>query len=149
METLYEHAGGHEAIHRFVALFYERVLADPLLQPLFGAGKPEHVPHLTAFTEEVFGGPTRYTDELGGFDTIIAAHRHLKITPAQRERFIALYLQAADDAGLPSDPPFREALRTHVEFGTQVALQNSRAETDTELHPLREVPIWTWSPDGT
>jgi hemoglobin len=31
-----------------------------------------------------------------------------------------------------------------VEFGSQVAMQNSHAETDDQLHPLREVPIWRW-----
>jgi hemoglobin len=57
---------------------------------------------------------------------------------------VDLYLAAAATAGLPSDPPFREALRSHVEFGSQVAMQNSRARTDDELHPLREVPKWQW-----
>ena len=67
-------------------------------------------------------------------------HRGLKITEAQRQRFVQLYLAAADTAGLPDDPPFREALRSHVEFGSHVAMQNSHAETDDQLHPLREVP---------
>ena len=35
----------------------------------------------------------------------------------------------------------------HVEFGTRVAQQNSHAETDAELHPLREVPRWEWPGD--
>jgi hemoglobin len=35
-----------------------------------------------------------------------------------------------------------------VEFGTKVAMQNSHATTDAELHPLREVPRWTWSGDN-
>ena len=55
-----------------------------------------------------------------------------------------LYLAAADAAGLPDDPSFRAALRSHVEFGSKVAMQNSRARTDDELHPLREVPKWQW-----
>ncbi|MFF7251221.1 hypothetical protein ACFZBU_46075 [Embleya sp. NPDC008237] len=47
---------------------------------------------------------------------------------------------------MPSHAPFREALRSHVEFGTHVAKQNSHAETDDELHPLREVPHWDRPP---
>jgi hemoglobin len=35
-------------------------------------------------------------------------------------------------------------VRSHVEFGSRVAQQNSRARTDEELHPLREVPHWDW-----
>ena len=52
---------------------------------------------------------------------------------------------AADDAGLPDDEPFRRAVREHVEFGAHVAQQNSRARTDAELHPIREVPHWNWA----
>jgi hemoglobin len=54
---------------------------------------------------------------------------------------------ALDKAGMPTDPAFREAVREHVEFGSRVAMQNSHAETDDELHPLREVPRWTWPGD--
>jgi hemoglobin len=72
-------------------------------------------------------------------------HRHLHITDEQRERFVALYLDALDEASLPDDEPFREAVRSHVEFGANVAQQNSRAETDADLHPIRAVPRWQWS----
>jgi hypothetical protein len=63
-----------------------------------------------------------------------------------RERFVQLHLAAADAADLPDDAPFREALRSHVEFGSRVAQQNSHAVTDAEVHSLRHVPIWTWQP---
>jgi hemoglobin len=39
-------------------------------------------------------------------------------------------------------------VRSHLEFGSKVAMQNSNAATEDELHPLREVPIWTWDGDG-
>lgn len=146
MPTLFEHAGGEAALHRLEQLFYDSVLRDPVLQPLFGAGRPEHVDHLTAFTAESFGGPDRFSRELG-FDHLIAVHRGLKITEAQRERFVELYMQALDDAEMPADPQFRDAVREHVEFGTRVAMQNSHATSDEELHPLREVPRWTWAGD--
>ena len=149
MESLYEHAGGHAGIRRFIDVFYRSVLADPVLQPLFGAGRPEHVDQLTAFDSESFGGPDDFTRRMGGFAHLIDVHRGLKITEPQRQRFVALYLAAADDAGLPGDPRFRAALREHVEFGSHVAMQNSHAETDDQLHPLREVPMWQWPVDGS
>ena len=117
------------------------------MQPLFGAGQPHHVDHLTAFTAESFGGPDRFTEELGGFTHLIDVHRHLHITEEQRLRFVELYLAALDVAEMPDDEAFREAVRSHVEFGSQVAKQNSHAETDDNLHPLREVPRWTWPGD--
>ncbi len=149
MESLYEHAGGHAGIRRFIDVFYRSVLADPVLQPLFGAGRPEHVDQLTAFDSESFGGPDDFTRRMGGFAHLIDVHRGLKITEPQRQRFVALYLAAADDAGLPGDPRFRAALREHVEFGSHVAMQNSHAETDEQLHPLREVPMWQGPADGS
>ena len=145
MESLYDHAGGGPALRRFIDAFYSSVLADPILHPLFGAGRPEHVELLAAFDGETFGGPDRFTRELGGFQRLIDVHRNLHITEEQRCRFVELYLAAADTAGLPADEPFRSALRSHVEFGSRVAMQNSNARTDAELHPLREVPRWTWA----
>ena len=147
MPSLYEHAGGHEALHHLEDVFYSSVLADPLLQPLFGAGKPQHVDHLTAFTSESFGGPDRFTRELG-FGHLIAVHRGLGITEEQRVRFVQLYMAALDEVAMPDDAPFREAVRAHLEFGSRVAMQNSNATNDDELHPLREVPRWTWDGDN-
>jgi hemoglobin len=144
MSTLFEHAGGEEALHNLEQIFYDSVLRDPLLRPLFGAGQPQHVDHLTMFTAETFGGPDRFTRELG-FEHLIDVHRGLEITEEQRKRFVELYLAALDAAGMPDDEPFRTAVREHVEFGTRVAMQNSHATSDAELHPLREVPHWTWA----
>jgi len=142
-ETLYDHAGGAEGLHRLEELFYDKALADPVLSTLFTHRVPTHVDHLTWFTAESFGGPDQFTRELG-FQYIINVHRHLKITDEQRERFVALYLEALDAAGLPDDERFRQAVREHVEFGSGVAQQNSWAQTDADLHPIREVPHWDW-----
>ena len=144
-QTLYEHAGGEHAIHRLEDIFYAKVLADFLLKRLFGAGRPEHVDHLTAFTSESFGGPKRFSRELG-FGHLIDVHRHLGIRENERQRFVKLYMEAFDEAGMPDDRRFRESVRSHVEFGSQVAMQNSNATTDDELHPLRQVPLWNWEP---
>jgi hemoglobin len=146
MPTLYEFAGGEQALHRLEDAFYSSVLQDPLLQPLFGTGKPQHVDHLTAFTAESFGGPDRFTRELG-FAHLIDVHRRLQITEEQRSRFVELYMAAFDASDLPKDEAFREAIRSHVDFGSKVAMQNSHAETEDQLHPLRDVPRWTWAGD--
>jgi hemoglobin len=146
MPTMYEYAGGEAGLHRLEQTFYSSVLRDPLLQPLFGAGQPEHVDHLTAFTAESFGGPDRFSRELG-FWHLINVHRGLRISEEQRRRFVELYMAALDKAQMPTDRAFRDAVREHVEFGSHVAMQNSHAESDDELHPLRQVPRWTWPGD--
>jgi hemoglobin len=145
-QSLYDHAGGEHALHRLEQIFYDSLLADPLLQPLFGEGQPQHVDHLTMFTAESFGGPDRFSRELG-FAHLIDVHRGLRITEGQRRRFVELYMAALDKADMPSDREFREAVREHVEFGSKVAMQNSNATSDEQLHPLREVPRWSWPGD--
>lgn len=55
MPSLFELAGGEEALHRLESIFHSSVLADPLLQPLFGDGKPEHVDVASAITNKRFG----------------------------------------------------------------------------------------------
>jgi hemoglobin len=104
---------------------------------------PQHVDHLTAFTAESFGGPDNFSQEIG-FQYLIDVHRHLSITEEQRQRFVDLYRTALDNSDMPADDRFRDAVMEHIEFGTHVATQNSNAATDDELHPLREVPLWTW-----
>ncbi|MEV1178474.1 group II truncated hemoglobin [Nonomuraea sp. NPDC049784] len=146
MTSLYAHAGGDEGLHRLEEVFYAKVLADPLLKALFPEPKPHHVQNLTWFTAESFGGPDRFTRELG-FEHIINVHRHLRITEEQRQRFVDLYMQAVEESDMPVDPAFRQAVHDHVEFGSHVAMQNSHAATDADLHPLREVPRWNWAGD--
>jgi hemoglobin len=142
-ESLFDHAGGEGNLHRLEEIFYDMALADPILREVFPQREPTHVDHLTSFTAESFGGPADFTRTLG-FGYLIAVHRGLKITEEQRSRFVDLYLRALDIAGMPDDQPFRVAVREHLEFGSQVAVQNSWAESDDELHPIREVPLWTW-----
>jgi truncated hemoglobin YjbI len=40
--TLYEWAGGHEALLRLTEVFYDKVLADPLLAPVFAHLSDKH-----------------------------------------------------------------------------------------------------------
>jgi hemoglobin len=143
-ETLFEHAGGAAGLHRVIAHWYPTVLADPLLSPLFGEGSLTHVEHLTAFFAEVFGGPSEYTDKFGGYEALLSHQRRLAITYDQRQRFIALVIEAADAEGLPVDAPFRQALKGYLDFGTEVAMVNSHAVTDDDLHSCQVVPRWDW-----
>ncbi|MFI7589870.1 group II truncated hemoglobin [Spongisporangium articulatum] len=141
--TLYDWAGGIEALGRMIHVFYDRVEADELLSPVFGgAVTAEHRDHVIAWWSEVFGGPTRYTDELGGYPHMVAKHRDLSITAAQRHRFAALMSLAADDAGLPADPEFRAALVGYLEWGTRLAMANSQPGAD--VVPDAPVPRWGW-----
>jgi hemoglobin len=102
----------------------------------------EHRDHVSAWWSEVLGGPSRYSEELGGYEQMIGKHRNLGITPEQRFRFASLLSLAADDAGLPDDPEFRSAFVAYVEWGTRIAMHNSQA--GAEVPPHAPVPQWGW-----
>jgi hemoglobin len=143
MPTLYEWAGGQEAFERLINAFYDRVEHDDLLSGFFPGGvSAEHRDHVIAWWSEVFGGPARYTDELGGYEAMVSHHRGLGIKPEQRFRFTSLMSLAADDAGLPADPEFRSALVAYLEWGTRIALGNSQPGAQVPEHA--PVPRWGW-----
>jgi hemoglobin len=141
--SLFEWAGGATAIRRLMDAFYDRVERDDLLSGYFPGGVSEqHRDHVAAWWSEVFGGPARYTAELGGYEAMVARHRDLAITQEQRFRFASLMSLAADDANLPDDPEFRSALVAYLEWGTRIAHQNSQPGAKVAAHA--PVPRWGW-----
>ena len=123
--------------------FYDRVERDDLISPFFPGGvSAEHRDHVVAWWSEVFGGPARYTRELGGYERMLARHRGLGIGAEQRRRFVSLMSVAADDAGLPDDPEFRSALLAYLEWGTRLAMHNSQPDAEVAEHA--PVPRWGW-----
>ncbi|MEJ7833860.1 MAG: group II truncated hemoglobin [Nocardioides sp.] len=142
--TLFEWAGGEAAYRRLIDCFYDRVERDDLLSGFFPGGvSDEHRAHVAAWWVEVMGGPDAYTRELGGYESMLAHHRDLSITPEQRHRFAATMSLAADDAELPSDPEFRAALVGYVDWGTRLAMSNSQpGAADVVEHA--PVPRWGW-----
>ena len=144
LPKLYDWAGGGDAVRRFIDAFYDRVERDPLLAPFFPGGvSEEHRAHVAAWWSEVLGGPTTYTDELGGYGSMLAHHRNLGITPEQRHRFASTMSLALDDAGLPADPEFRAAIIGYVEWGTRVAMHNSQPAAPDVVEQA-PVPRWGW-----
>jgi hemoglobin len=141
--SLISWAGGPPAISRLINAFYDRVEADELLSPFFPGGvSVAHREHVAAWWSEVLGGPADYTEQLGGYEAMLAHHRNLAITAAQRLRFATTMSEAADDAELPADPEFRAAIIGYLEWGTRLAMANS--QPDAEPAPHAPVPHWGW-----
>jgi len=141
--SLYEWAGGGDALRRLIDCFYDRVERDELLTGFFPGGvSEEHRAHVATWWSEVFGGPATYTDELGGYESMLAHHRDLGITAEQRHRFASTMSLAADDADLPADPEFRAALVGYLEWGTRLAMENSQPGAAPVEHA--PVPRWGW-----
>ena len=141
--TLYEWAGGDVAFVRLINAFYDRVEADELLSPFFPGGvTAAHREHVVAWWAEVFGGPPTYTEQHGGYESMLRHHLNLAITPEHRFRFASLMSLAADDARLPAYPEFRAALIGYLEWGTRLAMENSQRHAQVVEHA--PVPRWGW-----
>jgi hemoglobin len=141
--TIVEWGGGREAFRRWLDAFYDLVEQEPDLARLFGGTVSEqHRDHVTTWWVEVMGGPPHYTEQLGGYEHMLAKHRGLAITEDQRLRFVTLLSRAADLAALPDDPEFRAAVMGYAEWGTRLALHNSQPGTEIVEHA--PVPRWGW-----
>ncbi|MFI2759620.1 group II truncated hemoglobin [Streptomyces echinatus] len=140
--TLYDWAGGGAAFSRLTSIFYDKVVKDDLLAPLFAGLPPEHAEHVALWLGEVFGGPARYSENQGGHGHMVAKHMGRDIGEAQRRRWVDLIQDAADEAGLPTDAEFRSAFLAYVEWGTRLAVYFSGP--DAQPPAEQPVPKWNW-----
>ncbi|BBH68711.1 hypothetical protein ACTI_53960 [Actinoplanes sp. OR16] len=140
--TLYAWAGGAEAFERLTERFYEKVVADEVVGPLFAQMDSGHPRHVAMWLAEVFGGPAQYSDERGGYAHMLGHHLGKAITERQRRQWVNLLIDAADEVGLPDDPEFRAAFLGYIEWGTRLALANSQPGAT----PPGEAPVprWGW-----
>ena len=140
--TLYEWIGGVAAIERLFEVFYRRVPEDPLIGPVFAGITPEHAKHVATFVAEVLGGPKSYSEKHGGHPHMIARHLNRALTEPQRKRWMQLLLECADEIGVPSDPEFRSALVSYLEWGTRLAVLNS--QPGAAVGDPGPMPKWGW-----
>jgi hemoglobin len=144
--TLYEWAGGMAALERLTNHFYGRVREDEILSPVFAQMHGEHPRFVAMFLSEVLGGPAMYSSERGGHPHMISRHLNRQLTEPQRKRWMNLLLESADAVGLPDDPEFRSALVSYIEWGSRLAVINSRpGETVQSNSPM---PRWGWGEVG-
>lgn len=144
--TLFEWAGGMAAFERLTDIFYDRVKDDELLAPVFKDMSPGHAKNVAHFIAEVFGGPKVYTGERGGHATMISHHLNRRLTQEQRTRWVHLICECADEAGLPDDPEFRSAFVAYIEWGSRLAVMNSRP--GVKPNPDAPMPHWGWGEVG-
>ncbi len=86
----------------------------------------DHPERVAAWLGETFGGPKTYTEQYGGYPHMVAEHIGKALTEPQRARWVRLLGQAADEAGLPTDPEFRSAFASYIEWGSRIAVENSQ-----------------------
>ena len=142
--TLYEFAGSEPAFLALAAAHHARCLADPDLNHQFSHPDqhPRHVERLAAYWAEVMGGPRRYSEECADHSFVLQLHAGNGDMSDLGRRFVACFVAAADDAGLPRDVGFRAALRAYMEGAVEEVLEYG--PPDTVVPPGRGLPHWGW-----
>ena len=142
--SIFAFAGGDPAFLALAAAHHQRCLADPVLNhPFSHPGDPRHVEKLASYWAEVFGGPRRYSESFGGQSAMLGIHAGQGAEEDLGTRFVACFVQAADDAGLPDDPAFRAAIRGYMEWAVGDVLSYSPEGTRVEAD--LPVPRWGWN----
>lgn len=141
--SIFEFAGGESAFLALATAHHQRCLDDPELNhPFSHTGKPDHIERLAGYWAEVFGGPPRYSGSWGGQPAMLGIHAGQGAGHDFGPRFVACFVQAADDAGLPDDPDFRAALRAYMEWAVQDVL--SYSPPGSRVPADLRVPRWGW-----
>ncbi|QUD90280.1 CDGSH iron-sulfur domain-containing protein [Phenylobacterium montanum] len=143
--SLAEWAGGREAFVRLTEAFYAKVPNDPLLALVFAHMPRDHAVHVADFIAEVFGGPTEYSGSGGSHTGMIRKHLGRAITDDHRRRWVELMIATADEAGLPTDPAFRDAFVAYLEWGSRLAVINSAPGVPPPEGDW-PMPAWGWGP---
>ncbi|MBL7494240.1 hypothetical protein I6A60_32010 [Frankia sp. AgB1.9] len=86
-----------EGLRRLSAAFYDRVLADELLAPVFADFTPTHLDHVAVWLAEVFGGPADFSATLGGHQALLRSRLGLGIRDEHRRRWLELMANAISE----------------------------------------------------
>jgi len=145
--TLYEWAGGLEVIQELIVKFYDKVVKDDVLKPIFQHMSKAHQINVAHFISEVFGGPKLYTQNGGSHFGMIKKHFQKNLTEAHRKRWMDLLLKTADELNLPDDPEFPSAFVGYLEWGTRLAVLNSNVDK-IDMTADEPMPKWGWGEVG-
>jgi hemoglobin len=137
--SFYDALGGADTLRRLIDTFYDQVLQDPLLAPVFAHFTPTHIDHVVVWLSEVFGGPAEYSGRLGGHQALLNHHAGLAITEEQRARWVELMRGTAAKV-LPADDVLQKRFGEYIEWGTKIA--KSVSQPGVELGDPGPVPRW-------
>jgi hemoglobin len=125
--SLFEEVGGTPFFDRLVERFYEGVVTDDVLLPLYPeqsdlSGAKER---LTLFLQQYWGGPTTYSDERG-HPRLRQRHFPFVIGERERDRWM-VHMMAAIDELSPNDSVHQQLMEYMAMAST--AMINTRRET--------------------
>ena len=142
--SIYEAAGGEAAFLKLANAHHQRCLADPVLHhPFSHGGHPQHIERLAGYWAEVLGGPPAFSTQCeSNHSGMLGIHANQGADSDLGERFVACFVAAMDDAGLPDDPELRAALRAYMEWAADEVM--SYSPKDALVPAELAMPRWSW-----
>jgi hemoglobin len=142
--TVYDAAGGADAMVRLAAAWHARVMADAVVSHAFSHGfRPDHTERLAAYWAEALGGPTAFTRSLGDESTVVRIHSGNGPHEDMDRRAIDCFDQALVDAGLNRDDRLRQVLHDYVAWTTTTTMSRYHRSPDDVPDGLA-MPHWSW-----
>ncbi len=144
MQTVYETAGGAEAMLRLAGAWHARVLADEVVSHAFSHGfHPEHSQRLAAYWAEALGGPRTYSGCYGDETSVVRMHSGNGPHEEMDRRAIDCFDQALADVGLVGENRLRQVLHDYFAWATTTTMaryHRSAADVPDGL----PIPLWSW-----
>jgi hemoglobin len=143
-QTIYEAAGGGQAILDLAHAWHARCLADPVVSHAFSHGfHPQHTERLAAYWAEALGGPSEYTESMGDESAVVRMHSGNGEHQEMDERAEACFAQALDDTGLSGDPRLRATLIAYFHWANQT--MSSHPLKSDEIPDGLSLARWSWN----
>jgi hemoglobin len=143
--SLFDFAGGEPAFLALAAAHHARCLADPELNHPFSHPDqhPQHVERLAAYWGEVLGGPPRYSQACADHSYVLQIHSGNGDISDLGRRFVDCFVLALDDAELPADQEFRDAMAAYMRWAVSEVL--SYSPVDATVPTNSPMPRWSWN----
>jgi len=144
MQTIYEAAGGFDAILRLAHAWHVRVLEDEVVSHAFSHGyHPQHTERLAAYWAEALGGPTAYSDQYGDETSVVRIHSGNGPHEEMDHRAIACFDQALDDVGITAGERLHHVLHDYFAWATTTTMARYTGSADDVPDDLA-LPKWSW-----
>jgi hemoglobin len=143
MQTLYDAAGGSDAMVRLAQAWHERVLADEVVSHAFSHGfRADHSERLAAYWGEALGGPDTFSRTMGDESEVVRMHSGNGPHEEMDRRAIACFDEALVNVGL-TEEPLRRVLHDYFAWATTTTMSRYHDSADDVPDGLG-IPKWSW-----
>ena len=143
-ETVFNTAGGMDAMRRLAAAWHERALDSPIVGHAFAHGfRDDHVERLACYLAEALGGPPAYSQRYGDESAVVRIHAGNGEHVEMDDDAVAVFGDAVESCGLPDDDRLKASLKAYWEWATRTTMAAYPTSPDDVPDGLT-IRKWSW-----